>query len=91
MFKALDRVLYDKMKISKDKKKPLTTKFPLLPLVDLACVALNWHVDSLPENLSCLPLHLVPKLLQTAIVNDQGLAVRTIIANWPFDALRFVE
>jgi len=35
-----------------------------------------------------LPRHLLPGLLKLAMIEDQGWAVVTLIANWPFDTLR---
>lgn len=88
MFKALDKVNYDQLQLNEHQKKFEFSKFQPESLTDLACITLNWNTDILEEEINGLPVHLTPRLLQTAIVNEQYSAWSTIIANWPFETLR---
>ncbi|XP_045180954.2 uncharacterized protein LOC123540200 [Mercenaria mercenaria] len=90
MFKALDRVRYDTLRLNK-KEKPPPSPFQVKSLTDLACISLNWFPNLLDDGVGILPIHLVPKLLKIAINNDQAWAVSTIIANWPLETLRFAD
>lgn len=90
MFKALDRVRYDTLRLNK-KEQPAPTALKVKSLTELAIVSLNWFPKLLDEGVGILPIHLVPRLLKLAINNDQAWAVSTIIANWPLETLRFCD
>ncbi|KAL4217710.1 negative regulation of toll-like receptor signaling pathway [Mactra antiquata] len=89
MFKALDRVNYDALQLNKRPEKQCPNK--VKSLTDLSSVSLNLYQCLLYENLHLLPLHLIQKQLYTALTNDQGWAIEPIIANWPFEVLRFAD
>lgn len=92
MFKALDKVQYDTLKLNQPKKEPeKPAKFKVKSLLEIACMTLNWHAPILYEGVSVLPVHLVPRLLQIAITSNQAWAVSTIVSNWPMDTLRFAD
>ena len=88
MFKALDRVDYDRLKLNSASEKSVTKTRRVKQLLDLACVALCSHTPLLEDGVRALPSHLAPKLLNSAIINIQTDAVSAIIANWPLDTLR---
>ncbi|WAR18073.1 LRC14-like protein [Mya arenaria] len=93
MFKALDRPHYDTLQLNRSKSKK--TQGPqarqVSTLADLAAVTLNWHSAKLEDGMQDIPRHLLPHILKLAILNDQAWAVITLIANWPFQTLRFSD
>ncbi|XP_052769742.1 uncharacterized protein LOC128209652 [Mya arenaria] len=93
MFKALDRPHYDTLQLNRSKSK--MTQGPqarqVSTLADLAAVTLNWHSAKLEDGMQDIPRHLLPHILKLAILNDQAWAVITLIANWPFQTLRFSD
>lgn len=91
MFKAHERPSYDKLQLNKRNEKPSARPNCARPLTKLAMVALNWHNRQLQYGISHLPVHLLPELLRTALLNDQASAVVTMVANWPFPTLRFAD
>lgn len=88
MFKALDHVNYDQLQLNESLKNDKQTKYKVEALTDISCLALNRHAALLPEAVKALPLHLVPKLLQTAVKHGQTDAIQILIANWPLKNLR---
>lgn len=90
MFKALDRVKYNRLRLNKEEKPPPFSR-QVASLTQLSCVAINWFPALLDDGLGMLPVHLLPRLLSIAIKNDQAWAVCTIIANWPLETLRFAD
>lgn len=91
MFKAMDKVDYDKLKLNSAANKPKSKARRVKPLLDLACVTISSFTTLLEEGIRVLPSHLAPKLLHSAIINIQTDAVSAIIANWPLDTLRFTD
>ena len=90
MFKAMDKVDYDKLKLNSAANKPKSKARRVKPLLDLACVTISSFTTLLEEGIRVLPSHLAPKLLHSAIINIQTDAVSAIIANWPLDTLRYL-
>ncbi|KAK6167482.1 hypothetical protein SNE40_021499 [Patella caerulea] len=91
MFKASDRIDYERLKVNPPSNKDKPTKNKVKPLVLLSCKAINKWPQLAELAIETAPCHLAPTLLRAAIDNVQPAAVSCLIANWPLSDLCFRE
>ena len=88
MFRALDYINYDNLKINRNEKSSETQTDPL-SMLDLCCRAINCHPVLAELTLKSVPTHLAPTLLRAAVNFRQLPAVSSILSNWPLPYLGY--
>ncbi|XP_041360934.1 uncharacterized protein LOC121377116 isoform X2 [Gigantopelta aegis] len=90
MFRALDYINYDNLRINRNEKSSESQTEPL-SMLDLCCKAINTHPMLAELTLKSVPSHLAPTLLRAAVNFRQLPAVSSILSNWPLPYLRLQE
>ncbi len=87
MFRALDHVDYDHLRICDKHGREDNSAYQPRSLLQLSCKVLNEYPPLAELTITTVPVHLAPVLLKAAVDNVQPQAVSSLIASWPLPNL----